>query len=82
MAAVRHEVHTNLGLDVVAVETEHEAHTVRPAHVDPNAREEMLEGWMPDHGTNFGLVLPVDEDADRADQADVEGREGTSTPTT
>ena len=64
MSAVRHEVHTNLGLDVTAVEAEHEAHeahAVRPAHVDPNAREEMQEGWMPDHGTNFGLVLPVDE---------------------
>lgn len=62
MSAVRHEVHTNLGLDVTAVEAEHETHPARPAHVDPNAREEMQEGWLPDHGTNFGLVLPVEED--------------------
>jgi hypothetical protein len=61
MSVNRHEVHTNLGLDVTAVEAEHEAHAVRPAHVDPNAREEMQEGWTPDHGTNFGIVLPVDE---------------------
>ena len=36
MSAVRHEVHTNLGLDVTAVEVEHEAHAARPAHVAPD----------------------------------------------
>lgn len=66
MSATRHIVHTNLGLDVTAVEVEHE-HQVRTLpHVDPHAREEMLEGWRPDHGTNFGLVLPVEEADERA----------------
>lgn len=66
MSAVRHSIHTNLGLDVVAVEAERVRRVETPPHVDPNAREEMREGWLPDHGTNFGIVLPVDETAERA----------------
>lgn len=60
---IKHELHTNLGLDVTAVEKEPTPHHVVPPHVDPYAREEMEEGWIPDHGTNFGLVLPLDDDA-------------------
>ncbi len=62
MTPAKHEVHTNLGVDVTLVESEPTPHHVRPPHVDPFAREEMLEGWRPDHGTNFGLVLPLEDD--------------------
>lgn len=58
------EHHTNFGLDVPAADeaTSASGHHVVPAHLDEHAREEMLEGHHPDHGTNFGIVLPVDED--------------------
>jgi hypothetical protein len=57
-----HEVRTNLGIDVVVAEPTPMKHHVVPPHLDPHAREEMLEGWLPDHGTNFGLVLPLEQD--------------------
>jgi effector-binding domain-containing protein len=69
MSAIRHHVHTNLGLDVTAVEDEHVPHARTMPRVDPFAREEMLEGWLPDHGTNFGIVLPIDE-SDQFDEFD------------
>lgn len=52
---------TNFGLDVPPVaHDEHPPEHVVPAHVDEHAREEMLEGHHPDHGTNFGLILPTE----------------------
>lgn len=64
---MKHEHHTtNFGIEVTSGEAnEPTVHHVVPAHVDEHAPEELLTGHHPDHGTNFGLILPVEiEDED------------------